>query len=177
MIKKIKEVLVLDNGFLRVFNDEVEFESGVRGHYFRQSLSERLPNYGVITICEYNGKIILLENFRYAHQKYQIETIKGMGMNNKTPIETATIEIEEEIGGILDTIEPMGEIKADLSDTDLFLFVAKIKDFKSVKHEDTESIKNIKQYSIEDIYQLIKENKIEDTVTLAALMQYIICYK
>ncbi len=172
MIKRIKEKLVMDNGFVKVFNDDVLFNGKIKGQYFRQSLSSRFPNYGVIGICEYEGKIVLLENFRYAHQKFQMETVKGMGMNDKTPMETMKIEVNEEIGGIIDKIELLGNVTGDMSDTELFCFKISIKGFEHLKHEDTEVIKNINLYSIEEVEQMISNNTIEDMVTIAAFLKY-----
>lgn len=173
MIKRIKEQLIMDNGFVRVYNDKVLFNGKTEGFYFRQSLSERLPNYGVIAICEYDDKIILLDNFRYAHQKNQMETVKGMGMADKTAEETIAIEVSEEIGGIIESIESLGTMTADMSDTELYCFYVKLSGFGDTKHEETESISNIALYSIEEVKSFIFENKIEDMVTLSAIVKYL----
>tara|TARA_Y100001960_G_scaffold333891_1_gene441981 strand:- start:14880 stop:15401 length:522 start_codon:yes stop_codon:yes gene_type:complete len=167
MIKKIKENVVMDNGFVRVYNDHVEFNGGIEGQYFRMSLSERLPNYGVAIICEYNGKFIIMDNYRYAHNGFLIEIVKGMGMNDKTPEETARIEVEEEIGGRLENLISLGEVKGDLSDTIVHCFHAKISSFIDTNHEETETIENIRLVSIEEIKKLIRNNEIQDTVTLS----------
>lgn len=141
MIERLEEVLVMDNGYVRVYNDRVLFNGKKEGNYFRLSFTG--ANYGVCVICEHDDKIVLLENYRYALQSFMIETVKGMGMNSKTPMETISIEIEEEIGGVIESIEDIGLIKNDLMDAPIHCFVAKIKEFKNVNHEDTECIKNI----------------------------------
>lgn len=172
MIKRIKEVLVMDNGFFKVYNDKVLFNGKTEGEYFRQSLSDKYPNFGVIAICEYEDKIILLENFRYAHQKFQIETVKGMGMKGKTPRETILIEVNEEIGGIVESIDDLGLIMTDISDTDIFLFKIKLSGFTETKHEETEVIQNIALYSEDEVNELIKSGKIEDSGTLSAILRF-----
>lgn len=170
MIERLKEVLVLDNGFIKTYNDRVLFNGKTEGDYFRLSFSS--ANYGVCAICEYEGKIILLENYRYPHQSFAVETIKGMGMNNKTPLETISREIEEEVGGIIDNIEDLGIIMNDISDAPIHCFVAKIKSFKEVNHEETECIRNIDFKTIEEVKDMVKEDIIKDSVTLSLLAKY-----
>ncbi len=167
MIKKTKEVLVLDNGFVRVYNDEVLFNGKAKGNYIKFSLSERFPNYGVAIICEHEGKFALMDNFRYAHQAFSTEIVKGMGMKDKTPIETALIEVREEIGGIVDKIEELGQVRGDMTDIIVHCFHVKIKGLKEVKHEETEVIENIRFVELKEVKQLIRKNKIQDDVTLA----------
>jgi 8-oxo-dGTP pyrophosphatase MutT (NUDIX family) len=173
MIKKIKENLVIDNGFIRVYNDTVSFDGKSECKYFRYSLSERFPNYGVAIISEFEDKILLQEVFRYAHQDFLIETVKGMGMKDKSPLETAIIEVKEEMGATVDSIKDIGIIKNDLSDTLIYCFYAKIKKFGEKSLEDTEIIQNLTHYNIKDINKLILEDKIQDTVTMSILLKYL----
>ena len=173
MINKLEENLILDNGFVRVFNDKVSFDGKSEGYYFRYSLAERFPNYGVAIICEYEDKVYLQEIFRYAPQEFFLETVKGMGMNNKTPLETAEIEVREETGGIIESIQEMGAIKGDLSDFPVHCFYAKIKNFGDMEHEESEFIQNLKGYTLEEIKKLVLEDKMQDTATMAVLLKYI----
>lgn len=174
MIKRVEDNLVLDNGFVRIYNDKVLFNGGKEGFYFRESASINNPNYGVAIICEIKDNIILFENYRYAHQEFLIETVKGMGMKNKKPIEAAIIEIEEEVGGTIQEIIQIGKIKNDKCDTPIYCFHAKITELKETSHEDTEFIKNIKAYSKDDVKKMISNFEIEDTVTLSLLAKVLI---
>lgn len=173
MIKRLKENLILDNGFIRVYNDRVSFDGKAEGDYFRYSLSEKFPNHGVAIICEFENKIYLQEVYRYAPQEYFIETVKGMGMKDKTPLETAEIEVREEMGGILESIKELGVFKGDLSDFPVYCFLAKIKSFKDTEHESTEIIQNLKGYTREEVKELIREDKIQDTATMSILLKYL----
>lgn len=174
MIKKIKEVVVNDNGFVKVFNDEVEFPDGSSGHYFKYELSERFPNFGISVVPVYKNEIIMFKNYRYALEKYALEVVKGMGMNDKTPEETAIIEIREEIGGVVKEIESLGYYQGDLSSTTVYCFMVEIDHFIETKHEASESIIDIKTYSIEFIKKMILEQKITDTGTLSILNKFLI---
>lgn len=167
MIKRIKEVLMFDNGFMRAYNDEVLFHGKIKGNYFRYSFSEKEANYGVVVLCEYKNRFVLLDCFRYAHQELLIETVKGMGMKNKTPIETATIEVKEEIGGVIESIDSLGILRNDVSDALIHCFHAKISSFQDTDHEETEVIENIRLKTRSEIKDMIKTNQIEDLVTLA----------
>lgn len=172
MIERIEEVLVLDNGFVKVYNDRVLFNGKTEGNYFRLSFNG--ANYGVCVICEFQGKILLLENYRYALQSFMTETVKGMGMKDKTPLETISIEIEEEVGGVIESIKDIGVIKNDLMDAPIHCFVAKIKEFKEVNHEETECIENIQLRSIDEVKEMIINDDIQDVVTLSLLAKYLL---
>lgn len=174
MIKTIKENIILDNGFIKVYNDTVSFNGKSEGNYFKYSLSDKFPNYGVAIICEYEEKIYLQEIFRYAHQDKMIETVKGMGMKDKTPLETATIEVREETGGIIDSIKEIGIIKNDLSDCLIHCFVAKIKNFEDTNHEESEFIENLKGYSILEIKEMIINDELQDGLTMSIILKYLV---
>ena len=173
MIKKIEEILVIDNGFIKVFNDRVSFGDSVEGNYIKISNSSNFPNFGITVICLYKDKIYLQDSYRYAHQSYSLETVKGFGMNDHTPIETAEIEISEEIGGKIKSITSLGCIKNDISDTNIFCFAAEISSFSETNHEETEFIKNIKGYTLEEVKSMVKNNIIKDALTLAILTKFL----
>lgn len=177
MIKKIKENLIMDNGFVRAYNDEVLFNGKIKGHYFKYSLSGRFPNHGVAIIPILNGRIVLADNYRYAINGYLTEIVKGMGVKGQTPLETAKMEVREEIGGVIENIQPIGVIQHDLSDIDLHCFVAHLTTLQEQELEETESIENIRTYTVDEIKDLLINNKIQDMTTISVLSLYLLNLK
>ncbi len=144
------------------------------GKYFRMSLSERLPDFGVHVIAVYKDKIVMFENYRYAIEDYSFEIVKGMGMNGKTPAETAEIEVLEEVGGVIKEIDGKKQIKDlgffrhDMASTKIHCFYVELEKFIDTRHEDSEFISNIKLYSKDEIKEFINNGTINDMSTIAA---------
>lgn len=173
MIKRLKENVIMDNNFIRVYNDDVSFGGDKKGKYFRMSLSERLPDFGVHVIAAYNDKFVMFENYRYAIEDYSFEIVKGMGMVGKTPLETAEIEVLEEIGGVIKEVDGQKQIKDlgffrnDMASTKIHCFYVEIEKFIDTRHEESEFISNIKLYSLDEIKEFISNGKITDMSTIA----------
>ncbi len=175
MIKTLKEIIVMDNGFVKVHNDKVEFPDKNHGFYYKVSLSEKFPNYCVcgLVITE-NNNIVLMDNFRYAHSDYATETVKGLGMVNKTPFETFNIEMLEEIGYRSNDVQEVLRLRGDSHDYFIHCFIARNSmNVSDTFHESTEVIKNIKEVSLRDAQDMIKNGLITDPLTIT-LIQYAI---
>lgn len=173
MIKRLKEILVMDNGFVRFYNDKVLFGDGSEGDYARMSFSSKGKPFGISVVCEFEGGIVLQDSYRYAPQETMVEIVKGMGMDGKTALETARIEIKEEIGGEIESIESLGIIQPDMADFKIHCFVAKIKELGATQHEKTESISNIRVKSIDEVFDMVVKDEIKDELTLGILFKYI----
>lgn len=178
MIRTLKEIVVMDNGFVKVHNDRVEFPNKTRGNYYKVSISDRLPQYGVagVVITE-DKKIVLMENFKYAHQVYGIETVKGFGMHGKTPKEAFETEMKEEVGYLSNEVSQILKIRQGNEDFWVYVFVAKSAVFDEPDQEGTESIKNIREYSFDEVQSMILEGKITDPVTLTVCQYALLHHK
>lgn len=175
MIKTLKEIVVMDNGFLKVHNDRVEFPNKTQGNYYKLTVSDGLPKYGVAgVVITDDNKIVLMENFQYAHQAYGTETVKGFGMHGKTPKEAFEIEMKEEVGYLSDDISEILSIREGSQDFWIYAFVAKNARFDKPEHEGTESIRNIQAYTFDEIQEMILSGKITDSMSLTVLQYALI---
>lgn len=178
MIKTLEEIVVMDNGFVKVYNDRVEFPNKTEGNYYKISISDRLPQYGVSgVVITSDNKIVLLENFRYAHQEYGIETVKGYGMHNKTPKEAFEIEMKEEIGYLSDDVSEIIKVRQGNEDFWVYLFVAKEAVFDKRDQDPTESIENIKEHTFDEVQEMIVSGLITDPLSLTALQYALLNYR
>lgn len=169
MIHTLKEIVVMDNGFVKVHNDRVEFSDKSRGNYFKLSISDGLPNYGVAgVVITDDNKLVLMDNFRYAHQAYNTETVKGFGMTGKTPKEAFEIEMLEEVGCVSDDITETLTIREGSHTYWIHCFVAKQARFTESSAQDvTEDIKNIRTVTFDQAREMIASGEMTDTMTLA----------
>ena len=95
-----------DNPYLRVREDKVIKPDGTEGLY---SVVESKSGVVVIARTDHD-ELYLIESFRYPLQEWRWE-LPGGGMDgDNTPLESAKIELEEELGFQADTWEELGMI-------------------------------------------------------------------
>lgn len=167
-IETITENVVFDNKFVTAFNNDVRFPSGVNGHYFR--VKWKAP-YGVAVIPIQNGKVILLEHFRYAELSSSIELPQGFGSFGGTPEEDAARELFEETGFEVTALRPLISTGKDMVN---YVFVAEISP-DTVPHpghaEETESISKYHSIDVSEISATkIAEMGIFDALTIVGLL-------
>ena len=176
MIKTLKENIVMDNNFVKINNDTVEFPDKSTGFYYKISLSDRFPNYGVAgLVVTAKNEVILMDNYRYAHKEYAKETIKGFGIIDKTPIETFQVEMIEEIGFSSKNIQETFKLRGDNHDFFVHCFIAKnsIKTNKT-SHENSEVIKSINKFTLKEALYLIDSGGITDPLTIVLIQNFIL---
>ncbi|WP_319567414.1 NUDIX domain-containing protein [Cohaesibacter marisflavi] len=94
-IRTIRENLVFENKWLRLYNDEVQFPDGSTGTYI---FKEWTAPYGVAIVITKGSEALLLENHRYKEQNASVEIPQGFGEVNETPLSGALRELSEETG-------------------------------------------------------------------------------
>lgn len=176
MIKTLEEIIVMDNGFVKVHNDKVEFPDQSNGFYYKISISNRFPNYGVCgLVITQDNQIILMDNYRYAHADYATETVKGFGMAKKSPFETFKVEMLEEVGYQSSDIQEVFKLRGDSHDYFVHCFIARNSiNIGDTFHENTEVIKNIKEVTLRDAQEMIKSGVITDPLTITLIQHAII---
>jgi ADP-ribose pyrophosphatase YjhB (NUDIX family) len=94
-IRTVREVVVFENEYVRVYNDEVAFPSGVEGHYFRYRWT---APHGVAVVMRRGADILLLRKFRYSERAMSLEIPQGFGLDGAMPADDARRELLEETG-------------------------------------------------------------------------------
>lgn len=93
--------LALENDRFRVFRDDIADSQGneVRG-YLVVAPRTRRPDLitGVCVLPVWNGRIILLRNFRHAIGAVQLEGVRGFVDDGEDPADAALRELTEETG-------------------------------------------------------------------------------
>lgn len=124
---------------------------------------------GVVLIPQYQGKFVLLEQYRHAIREIQVCFPRGFGEANFDPQENAKKELMEELGADWLTLKFLGELTADsgLSSGKTSVYVGEI----SCPMENLKEEGIVKQLYLTEsqLKQMIAENKIQDSFTLAAL--------
>lgn len=116
----------------------------------------------------YNGKYVLLKQFRHTLRTFQYGFPRGFGELGLSPEQNAKKELFEELGCHVIKTEDLGEIVADsgLSGNRVRALLCEISTPKlNAEHEGIVSFELV---SPEQLRQMISDNKINDGFTLAA---------
>ena len=160
------------NPWMTVHEDKVLTPSGKEGIY---GFIESKPGVFIIALTEDN-KIYLIESFRYPTQKWQWELPTGGIEEGATPLESAKNELAEELGMTAENwirVNTFGPSSNGFMNDVQEVFVAEGLHRSEEKHfEEFEAIRAAKAVTVEEIMTMIKNGRLTDGQTLAALMQF-----
>ena len=112
---------------------------------------------------------------RFGARSWMIEVVKGGADDGESALDCAKRELREELGLIAASWMPLGvayEIPS-IMDAPVELFVASELTRVETDQEHVESIE-IARVSIEDAYRAACDGRIDDAVTLAAMLRYLL---
>lgn len=140
------------------------------GHIFPyERIIPTATQQGVVMIPQYQGKFVLLEQYRHAIREIQVCFPRGFGECDFDPQENARKELREELGADWLTLKFLGELTSDsgLTSGKTSVFVGEISSPSENLRE--EGIVTLHYLTESQLKQSIAENKIQDSFTLAAL--------
>lgn len=162
--------IVLDDPYLVILRDLVKFPDGSLGGFSRLCHRAFLDSgaNGVIILPEYQGKILLLHQYRHATRQWHYEVPRGFGEPQISPEENACKEIEEETGGTVTKLVSLGVLHSNTSYDSMStsLFYAKLKTI-GAPNED-EGIESFVWLTVKELEEWIANEKITDGHTIAA---------
>ena len=173
--KKIKSKIVHQNPWYAVHEHDVIQPNGSRGKFFV------LATAGSIAVVaeDIDGKIYLVGQHRYAvGNQFSWEIVIGALKKGKSPLQTAKEELEEEVGVKAKNWKKIGTIHAwnGLSAEVCHVFLAKDLIQSKQDLDETEDI-SVKKVDLEKILAMIKNNKITSSLTISAILKYLLFKK
>jgi ADP-ribose pyrophosphatase len=153
--------------YLLLLRDAVRFPDGTVGTYIR-FVDPRDGVPGVIVLPIYQGQILLLRHFRHATRSWHLEIPRGFGWQGLTSEESASRELEEEIGATPSRLVSLGQTYPNTGMTSECdeLFYAEVESYGNA--EAQEAIIEILPTSLPEFERMLRENEITDGFTLAA---------
>ncbi len=162
--------VILEDKYILVLRDLVEFPGGYRNGYLRIFNREGLENgaSGVVVLPEKDGKFLIMRQFRHATRNWHWEIPRGFGESGLSPEENAAKEVSEEIHGKIGELLKLGSYhnNTGLEGHTVQLFMAKMNSVG--EGEKTEGIKSIRWVSSDEIEEMISNEEITDGFTIAA---------
>lgn len=169
----IKSDIVYEGKILNLRVDTVEL---VDKKYSKREIVDHQKGVGIIA---YDGedKLWMVSQYRIAIDKVTIEIPAGLVDSNEVPSETASRELQEEIGYKANDMEFLFTMHASPGFTNdkLSLFVAKDLEESKLDLDEDENL-TAKSYPIDDLYDMVLNGEITDAKTIIAI-QYAVNQK
>lgn len=157
--------------------DNSETEIKTENNYFTvtmqpHNLKLHQKRGGAVAVTLYNDKLLLIKIQR-KDGKTHYELPRGFAKPDETEIKTAERELQEETGQAdINSAEIIGHVMPDsgLLDSNIALVLLQTSKPTHLKLESDEKIKSAEWIPLDQVLNLIAEDKITDSYTLSALM-------
>lgn len=166
--KKLNSQSIYEGRVIKVSKDEVLCPNGSTS--IREIVHHR---GGVGVLFKLNDKFVLEKQYRYAFNEEMIEIPAGKLEEGEIPLPAAEREMLEETGYRPLEMIFLGDMYPTVgySNEVIHLYYCD-KAIKEERHLDSDEVIDLFTLSFEEIEQLIAENKIKDSKTIAAFYLY-----
>ncbi len=126
---------------------------------------------GSSVLCEKDGKILLVKQFRYPYKEEIYEIPAGKLNEGETPDMTAIRELEEEGGIKAESVELLYKIYPTPAYDEEIIYIYKAKNIVETKnHLDDDEFLSAFWFDKDTLREMIKKGEIKDAKTLIALL-------
>lgn len=126
---------------------------------------------GAAVVCEKDGKILMVKQYRYAYQREVLEIPAGKLNPGEPPEITALRELEEEGGIIADSLVKLYEVYPTPGYTNEIIYIYSATSFKEGKaHLDEDEFLSAIWVDKNELKKMIQNGEIKDGKTLIALL-------
>src|SRR5260221_1329669 len=156
-----------EDPYIILLRDAVIFPDGKPGLYHRVIARHDEPT-GVAVLARYDGKIVLLRHFRHPSRAWHLEIPRGAVGAGEDPGHVAHLEISEEIGGTIRSLQRLGLLHgaSALMRHSVVLVYAELESIGTPALG--EGIAEILLVSPAEFERMIAESAITDAFTVAA---------
>ena len=156
-----------EDPYIILLRDAVIFPDGKPGLYHRVIARHDEPT-GVAVLGRYDGNIVLVRHFRHPSRAWHLEIPRGAVGADEDPFDVAHLEISEEIGGTIRSIERLGLLRgaSALMRHSVVLVYAELESVGTPALG--EGIAEILLVSPTEFERMIAESAITDAFTVAA---------
>jgi len=161
--------VVLNDPYIVVLRDLVEFPGGAKKSYFRvMNQADLRGGQGAAVLAEKDNSYLLLHLFRHPTRSWSYEIPRGFGEPGVKAEQQARNEIREEVRGEIAEMVDLGVYHSNtgLEANAVKLFYARLKSVGTPEAE--EGIESILWVSLTQLEELISSARITDGFTIAA---------
>ena len=160
--------IILNDRYILILRDLVEYPGGGKGSYFRVlNQADLRGGQGVVVLPAMNDKYLVLRQYRHPTRSWSYEFPRGFGEPGVPAEQQAGTELNEEIQGEIDQLIDLGIYHSNtgLEGNKVKLFFANL---KSVGHAATaEGIESYRWVTLAELEEMISTAQITDGFTIA----------
>ena len=169
------EMLVFENKYIQIYNDNVLFPSNEAGTYIRVSCKPS-QSVAVLPVTK-EGKIVLIKTYRHGARGWGVEVPKGAVEPDENETDGAVRELKEETGYVCKKIIPLGEYSESpaIFSGRIKCFIATDCEFVNIPTpEKTEAISGVFEMSPNEFFSRKEELDYIDALSELLIYKYII---
>lgn len=142
------------------------------GYFAYERLVPTSSGKGVACVCSYDGKLVLIDQFRHATRKNYLSFVRGFGENGLSPVENAKKELYEEIKGTANKLVYLGKTATDtgLLSAEVEVFYCELASYST--GDINEGVCSVVLISENEFDEKIRKGEIADGITLSAYALY-----
>lgn len=164
--KTINKSYLYKGKILNVRKDQIILPNG------KEAIREMVEhNGGSAVLCERDGKVLLVKQFRYPYSEELWEIPAGKLNEGETPETTAMRELEEECGVKAEIMEKLFDVYPTPAYTNEIIRIYRAKGITDSKsHLDEDEFLTAEWVDKKTVKHMIEKGEIKDAKTLIALM-------
>ena len=166
--KTVSSEEIYDGKIIKVRKEKVELPDG------RLAMRELIGHPGGVGIIavDGDGKVFMVTQYRIAAKSEMLEIPAGKLGCGEDPLECGAGELIEETGYKAEEFTHLGEYYATpgYCEEKLNIFLARKLTFVGQNLDDGEFL-NVSKYSLDELYQMVMDNKIYDAKTAIAILK------
>ncbi len=166
MEKTVKKNTIYSGKVVNLRCDEVLLENGKPG---KREIVEH-PG-GAAILCEKEGKIVLVRQYRYAYGEELLEIPAGKLNRGEEPLSAAMREFEEETGLVAGKMTLLFRLYPSPGYTNEIIYIYLAEEVREGKqHLDEDEFLSVVLLPLKEAKKLCEEGKITDSKTLTAIL-------
>jgi 8-oxo-dGTP pyrophosphatase MutT (NUDIX family) len=166
-VRRVREVLVHENPWVRVYDDDVLLPDGRPGHHVRIDSPGGWPGVVLLALCD--GDAALVHTYRYALGRPQWALPRGFA-HGADPLATARAELREELGADRADLRLLGWFTPDSGLLATRVAVVRALLPERADHpEDTDEVAAVRWVPAASLWSLAAAGDLDDGMTFAAM--------
>lgn len=130
------------------------------------------PTWATVFALTKDKKVVMVRQYRHGLGVISIETPGGVVDEGEDPSAAVARELKEETGYVAEKVEPLGKVSGNPATTNNYMYMFLATGCEKVEEQSLDETEDVEVlvYSLEEIKQLIRDNKIVQSLHLSCML-------